>query len=351
MHSRLPALTLGLALFAALLAACAGPGSTSPSSAGWPGASTPGGSPGTRTPLSVGLGYIPSVQFAQFYLAEQAGYYREAGLEVTFQHDTDTNVVTLAGQGTIDVGIADGTSVIPAVSQGVPIRYAATIYATFPNVVFSKAATGIATPADLKGRKVGTPFRGGSGWVMLQALLRSAGLTTSDIAVVEFPDFGQRVAVERGVVEAATGFANNEPVQMELAGTKVSLLRVDDITPLPGPGLISGERTLREKGAALEAFVRATLRAMEEIALDPDRGLDAAIARVPELAQQRKAQRAVLEATVAMWQSDYTRANGLGAIDRDAWQRSVAFLASLPDGLVPRPVTVDQLVTQELLDE
>ena len=26
--------------------------------------------------LTVGLGYIPSVQFAPFYLAEQAGYYR-----------------------------------------------------------------------------------------------------------------------------------------------------------------------------------------------------------------------------------------------------------------------------------
>ena len=32
--------------------------------------------------LSVGLGFIPSVQFAQFYLADQAGYYEEAGLEV-----------------------------------------------------------------------------------------------------------------------------------------------------------------------------------------------------------------------------------------------------------------------------
>ncbi|MFM7824522.1 MAG: hypothetical protein ACKO8K_00350, partial [Candidatus Limnocylindrus sp.] len=38
-----------------------------------PNASTP------RTPLSVGLGYIPSVQFAPFYLAEQSGAYERAG--------------------------------------------------------------------------------------------------------------------------------------------------------------------------------------------------------------------------------------------------------------------------------
>ena len=45
------------------------------------------------TRLNVGLGYIPSVQFAPFYLAQQAGYYASAGLEVTFDHRTDTDVV------------------------------------------------------------------------------------------------------------------------------------------------------------------------------------------------------------------------------------------------------------------
>ena len=39
--------------------------------------------------LTVGLGYIPSVQFAQFYLADEAGYYAEAGLDVTFEHFDD----------------------------------------------------------------------------------------------------------------------------------------------------------------------------------------------------------------------------------------------------------------------
>src|SRR5687767_4750820 len=39
--------------------------------------------------LSVGLGFIPSVQFAPFYLADQAGYYREAGVDVEFQNRID----------------------------------------------------------------------------------------------------------------------------------------------------------------------------------------------------------------------------------------------------------------------
>ena len=91
------------------------------------------------TPLTVGLGYIPSVQFAQFYRAQQQGYYRDAGLEVTFQNEIDPNLITLIGQGAIDIGMADGTSVIPAVGQGIPIVYAATIYAQFPSIVMAAA--------------------------------------------------------------------------------------------------------------------------------------------------------------------------------------------------------------------
>ena len=42
--------------------------------------------------LSVGLGYIPSVQFAPFYLAAQEGYYGEAGLNVEFQNRIDPDL-------------------------------------------------------------------------------------------------------------------------------------------------------------------------------------------------------------------------------------------------------------------
>jgi NitT/TauT family transport system substrate-binding protein len=342
-----------LGLLVAILVSCIGPASPSRPPAVSPSGSPSGAPSGTppASPLTVGLGFIPSVQFAPYYLAEQDGLYRDAGLEVTFQHEADPNLVTLVGQGAVDVGNADGTSVIPAVSQGIPIRYVFTVYARFPSVVFAKAETGITTPADLDGRRLGIPFRAGSSWIMLQALLDSAGLDPQDLEIVEFPDFGQRVAVEEGVVEAATGFVNNEPVRMRLAGEQVTVLSVDDITPLPGPGLIVGERTLAEKRDALHGFVAATREAMELIIADPQRGLEAAIVRVPELADEREAQLAVLEATIATWTSDYTREHGLGAIDRDAWEVSVEFMGTLPGGLVPNPVAVDDLVSEELLDE
>jgi NitT/TauT family transport system substrate-binding protein len=318
-------------------------------------AADPSASPMTGSPqvaptaLVVGLGYIPSVQFAQFYYADARGYYRDAGLNVTFQHQIDPQLIVLIGQGAVDIGLGDGTSVIPAASQEVPIRYAATIYAQFPSIVFAKASKGIATPADLAGRTIGTPGQFGSSWVMLQAMLASAGLTPGDVTITLFPDFTQAIAVAQDQVDAATGFVNNEPVQLELQGTDVNVLHVDDLVPLPGPGLVVGESTLAAKRDALAAFVEATLRAMSEISADPTLGLEAAFVRVPELATQPEAQRAILDATIATWSSPYTDQNGSGAIDPEAWQASIDFLASL--GQLGGPVTVNQVITQELLPE
>ena len=340
---------------AALVATACGGGVATPGSSG-SGAATPAGSaassasPTAPVKLVVGLGYIPNVQFAQFYLADQAGYYRDAGLQVEFQNKIDPELVTLVGQGAVDVGISDGTSVIPAVSQGIPIRYVFSVFAQFPNVVFSPATSGIASTADLRGKKVGIPGKFGSSWIQLEALLAAAGMTASDLQLVLFPDFGQLAALQKGAVDAATGYANNEPVRLALSGQKASVLALPPASQLPGPGLIVGAAALTgPKRNALEAFIAATQHAMRDIEADPQKGVDAAVARIPELATDQPAQLAVLQATIALWESDYTRANGLGAVDPSLWDRSIAFMAGLPDKLLARPVTTADCISSALL--
>ena len=311
-----------------------------------------GSSGPTATPLTkltVGLGYIPSVQFAQFYRAKVQGYYAAAGLDVTFQNGDDANLITLIAQGADDIGIADGTSVIPAVGQGIPIQYVATIYAQFPNVVIVPQGSGIKSAADLRCKTLGIPGAYGSSWIMLQALLSSAGLTTADIVERDYPDYGQGVALQQGQVQAATAYRNNEQVQLTLAGFATTALTVDDIVPLPGSGLIVGTATLSAKPDALAAFVAATLRAMREIDASPELGLDDAIAVVPELANDRTTQSAILQATIQMWHSPNTDAHGLGAIDAAGWTQSLAFMRGLPGSNIPANLTVDSLVRTEVL--
>jgi NitT/TauT family transport system substrate-binding protein len=346
-----------IAAIVLIVAACGGPSATSSPTGGTASPTDAGSIPtfppaGSTTPtaapvaLTVGLGYIPSVQFAQFYLAQEAGYYTDAGLTVALQNKIDPDLITLLGQGALDIGLGDGTSVIPAVSQAIPVVYTTTIYGQFPSIVIAKAGSGITTAADLGGKRIGIPGKYGSSWIMLQALLKSAGLTTADVTIVEFKDYGQATALQQGTVDAATGFTNNEPIQLKLAGVDTVALTVDAITPLPGPGLVTGTKTLADKHDALKRFVAATLKAMDEITVDPQKGLQASFLMVPDLARDTALQRQILDATIATWKNART-GGAYGSIDQAGWRQSLDFMATL--GLVPNAVTVNHLVDTSLL--
>jgi len=343
-HPSRSRIAFAVAVMAVVAGACSPTTTPTPASPPVVTGSTAPSAPTVTTTLNVGLGYIPSVQFAAFYRADQAGYYAAEGLAITFQNAIDADLVPKVGAGTLDLGLSDGTSVIPAVSNGVPIRYVATIYAKFPSIVFAKASSGITDADGLVGKKLGIPGKYGSSWIMLQALLAAKHHSPSDLTIVEYPDFGQGAAVAKGAVDAATGFDNNEPIQLELAGEKVTVLRVDDVTPLPGPGIIVGTATLTAKKDAVAGFVRATLKAMNEIAATPSVGVDATLKAVPDLASNRPLQEAILAATIADWRPTGAAAGSpiSGAVDTAAWDKTLTFMTSL--GLVPKPVTTTDLV-------
>jgi ABC-type nitrate/sulfonate/bicarbonate transport system substrate-binding protein len=170
-------------------------------------------------------------------------------------------------------------------------------------------------------------------------------MTPADVTIVEYPDFGQGAALSQGAIDAATGFVNNEPVQLELSGTKATVLTIDRITPLPGPGLIVGTAAAETKGPAVAGFVRATLKAMNEIAATPSVGVDAAIAAESTLGQDRPLQEAILAATIGAWAPPGAAAGAplTGAIDTPGWQKSIDYLTTL--GLVAKPVTTQDVVS------
>lgn len=306
----------------------------------------------SRTSLSVGLGYIPGVQFAPFYLAQQSGAYERAGLDVTIQNQIDPDLINLVGSGQVDIALADGTSVIPAVSNGIPVRYMATIYGVLPNVVIARTDAGIRAPRDLAGRKVGTPGQYGSGYLTLLGILRDVGLEISDIELELYPDFGQTQALLTGQVDAVTGYANNDLVQAEAAGLTLSVFFAASSAPFAGPGLISSPATISSKRDAIQGFIAATLEAMEQIAANPALGVDAAARVVPELVADEAARAkslAVMEATVNVWRGPVQESAGLGAIDRVGWKTSLDFLRGLPDQNIRADLSVDELVDETLL--
>jgi NitT/TauT family transport system substrate-binding protein len=236
-------------------------------------------------PVTLLLGFRPDVQFAPFYVAQQEGFYASAGLDVTIEHRQAPDVQRLVAEGDAEFGVADATDVMIARTAGIPIRYVSTLYQGFPVAIIGPAADVPEDPSGLAGMTIGTPGRFGSSWHALLALLEAGGLTESDVTVREYPQFNQVDGLANGDVDLITGFRNNEPLQLEGRGIDPGLLLVDEVAPLPGPGVIVGDALLAADPELVRAFAEATAAAQAEVIADPDIGFAAAEEAVPRMVE------------------------------------------------------------------
>lgn len=297
-------------------------------------------------PITLLLGFRPDVQFAPFYVAQQEGFYADAGLDVRIEHQQAPDVQRLVADGQAEFGVADATDVMIARTAGIPIRYVSTLYQGFPVALIGDAATVPAEPSGLAGLTIGTPGRFGSSWHALLALLDAGGLGEDDVTIRDYPQFNQVDGLSNGDVDLITGFRNNEPLRLEARGMDVGLLTVDDVAPLPGPGVIVGDDLLTSDPELVRAFVRATAAAQAAVIADPDLGWAAAEAAVPTIAEDPEVARSVLEATVELWAGD---GFADGAIDQSLWESGYETMARL--GFIDGSVSLDEMIAPEVLGE
>ena len=299
-------------------------------------------------PVTLLLGFQPDVQFAPFYLAQQKGYYGNFGLDVTIEYKGDADLVRLVADGRAEFGVADATDVMISRTADIPIKYVETLYGLFPVALIGPKGTVPTDPAELAGTRIGTPGKFGSSWHALLALLHAGGLTEADVTIREYPQFNQVDGLLNGDVDFITGFRNNEPLRLAAQGMEVDLLTVEEIAPLPGPGVIVGDELLASNTDIVSGFVAATLQAETEIAADPQRGLDAAVVAVPTIKDSQDVAMAVLKATIELWRAGASAPSG--AINDAVWTSGYETMRALGfiDGSVPLDEMIEPLVRESV---
>lgn len=302
-----------LVLLTLLLTACGSSGSTGTSSSN---------QTSSTTNLTIGLGYIPDIQFAPFYVAKSNGYYSAAGLNVTFNHGIVPDLFGSMVAGRNTFVFAGGDELLAARDKHIPAIDVATIFQKYPVSLIVPADSPIKALADLKGHTIGIPGAYGSTYTGLLALLYSAHLQLSDVKIQSI-GFTQVAALVSHKVDAVMGYSNNEALQLPKRGFPVRTFNVSDYQPLVSNGIITTESTYHNQQAMVKSFVQATLKGLKDVIANPSAAVTISKAYIPTLTDTTQAL-SVLNATIPLWQGNGQPGNN----DSATWQSMAQFLTT-----------------------
>jgi NitT/TauT family transport system substrate-binding protein len=323
---------ISLALLVSMLLAGCGSSSTSSDNSG-----------GNKSLInvSIGLGYIPDVQFSPFYVAVSKGYYKAVGLNVTLNHGIVTDLMgeMMANKDTFV--FAGGDDTLVARSKNLSVVDVSTLYQNYPVCIIVPANSSIKTLADLKGHTIGLPGLYGSTYVGLLALLHAVHLTSNDVKL-ESIGFTQVNALMSGSVAAVVGYTSNEPLQIERLGMQVRTFNVSDYQPMVSNGLITTESTLHnQEKNVVQPFVQATLEGMNYVMAHPAEAVQISKGFIAGLDVAKAT--AELTATIRDW-----KGNGqhpIGYNDLAIWQAMEQFMAG--QKLIPANLDVSEAFVNE----
>jgi len=291
--------------------------------------------------ITLPMGYVANVQFSPFYMGKEKGYFAEAGIDLTFDYRWETDGIQLTAAGEIPFTVASGDQVIQARSQGLPVVAVASWYQKFPVAIVALESTPLSSPEDLRGLRIGIPETFGASYIGLRAL-KAGGLTEEDIELVTI-GYTQAAALTAESVDAVVVYANNEPMVLRERGVAINTLYVSDYASLVSAAIVTSDATMQNEPELVQAFVDAFLKGLAEVIADPDDAFELSRSYIEGLDANAREQRAVLEASVELWQTATP-----GRFDAEAWAYAQSVM--LEAGLIEQGVPIEQLYTNAFVE-
>jgi NitT/TauT family transport system substrate-binding protein len=259
--------------------------------------------------------------YAPLYLAQENGYFAEEGLNVEFYYAAAADIVKNVAAGNVEFGFPNADAVAKA--QGIPVKVVHTTYQEGLGAIIFGSDSGISTPADLKGKKVAVTSLGSANYFQLQAAMESAGLTIDDVQVEIVGTGAILTALTEGQVDAIV-FSKLRTIELNNSGYAASEITCDQFLPSFGNVLVAGDKLVAEDPETVDGFCRALNKAIEYI-IDGhvEEAVDMSIEKyAPTFAEKRDVVVQILNDVFVktLWQSDYTKENGIGASNPEKWQ-------------------------------
>ncbi len=231
--------------------------------------------PARAEPVTLLLDWFVNPDHGPMIVAQQKGWFKDAGLEVEIVAPADPNdPPKLVAAGKADLAVTYQPQLTLFAEQGLPLVRIATLVATPLNSLVVLADGPIKTPADLKGRKIGYSV-GGFEDALLKEMLGRHGLKLDDVSLVNV-NFSLSPALFAGQVDAVIGaFRNFELNQMAIEGKPGRAFFVEEEGVPVYDELVLVTHRDKPSKAALARFVQVVERATLYTLNHPDEAWDA----------------------------------------------------------------------------
>ena len=227
------------------------------------------------TPLKFQLDWRFEGPAALFLTPAAKGYFKDAKLDVSIDAGNGSGgTVTRVASGAYDIGFADVAALMEfhANNPDAPNKPVAVmmVYNDTPASVMALKKSGIKTPADLSGKKLGAPvFDAGR---RAFPIFAKANAVNGVQWIAMDPPLRETMLV-RGDVDAITGFTFTSLLNLEARGVKA-----DDVVVLPYPNygvklygnaIIVSPKLIKENPAAIKAFLSAFAKGVKDVIANP----------------------------------------------------------------------------------
>jgi NitT/TauT family transport system substrate-binding protein len=259
---------------------------------------------------------------ALFLAARAKGYFQQEKLDVTIDAGNGSgNAVNRVASGTYEMGFADLAALMEFVGNNptAPSKPVAVmmVYNNTPAAVFALKKSGIKTPADLNGKKLGAPVFD-AGRKAFPIFAKSNGLNLPSINWTAMDPPLRETMLARGDVDAITGFYFTSLLNLNARGVKdedvVVMLYPQFGVKLYGNAIIASEALIKNNPEAIRGFLRAFTKASRDVIADPDGSIKFVKERdaIIDEALEKRRLRLAIESSIATADA---KAEGYGAVN------------------------------------
>jgi ABC-type nitrate/sulfonate/bicarbonate transport system substrate-binding protein len=240
--------------------------------------------PAELTKVNFMLDWVPNTNHTGLFVAQDKGWYQEAGLEVNIIQAGESPVEQVVASGSADFGISYQEAVTLARTEAAPIVSVAAVIQHNTSGFASRADRDILRPRDFEGKTYGgwgSPVEG----AVLKLLMSCDGGEVNKVNILDtgYADF---FAITEKEIDFAWIFYGWDGVNAELKGVPLNMIMLNEwqdcVPDYYTPVIITNEQTIAQKPELVKAFMGATAKGYQYAIEHPEEAAAILLKAAPE---------------------------------------------------------------------